>query len=55
MSFKFSSEKSENLYFDEITLSKVCNVFCAKIVQMSCVVKNDLWFKNDMRSEFSHK
>ena len=45
MSFKFSSEKSENLYFDEITLSKVCNVFCAKIVQTSCVVKNDLWFQ----------
>ena len=45
MSFKFSSEKSENLSFDGITLSKVCNVFWAKIIQTSCVVKNDLWFQ----------
>ena len=43
MNFNLSSEKSENLHFDGIFLSKVCNV-SAKIIQTSYVVKNDLWF-----------
>ena len=41
MNFNLSSGKSENLHFDGIFLSKVCNV-SAKIIQTSCVVKNDL-------------
>ena len=42
--FNSSSEKSENLHFNRIFLSKVCNVLVKKI-QTSCVVKNDLWFQ----------
>ena len=38
-----SSEKSENLLFGGIFLSKVRNVQ-AKIIQTSSDVKNDLWF-----------
>ena len=54
MNFNSSSEKSENLHFDGVFLSKVCNVW-VKIIQTSCAVKNDLWFKNDMKKfrEFS--
>ena len=49
----------ENLkiwHFDGIFLSKVCNVW-AKIIQTSCVVKNDLWFQEWHKEfgEFSHK
>ena len=56
MNFNSSSGKSENLHFDEIFLSKVCNV-SAKIIQTSCVVKNDLWFQKWHKEfgEFSHK
>ena len=43
MNFNSSSEKSENLLFGGIFLSKVCNVQ-AKIIQTSSDVKNDLWF-----------
>ena len=43
INFNSSSGKSENLQFDGIFLAKVCNVW-AKIIQTSCVVKNDLWF-----------
>ena len=41
MNFNSRSGKSENLYFDGIFLRKVCNVW-AKIIQTSCVMKNDL-------------
>ena len=44
LDFNLSSGKSENLHFDGIFLSKVCNVR-AKIIQTSCAVKNDLWFQ----------
>ena len=44
MNFNLSSEKSENLHLDGIVLSKVCNVW-ARIIQTSCVVKNDSWFQ----------
>ena len=44
MNFNSSSEKSKNLHFDGIFLSKVCNVW-AKIIKSSCVMKNDLWFQ----------
>ena len=44
MNFNLSSRKSENLHFDGLLLQKVCNV-CAKKIQMSCVVKNDLAFQ----------
>ena len=49
MNFNLSSEKSENLHFDGIFLSKVCDVW-DKIIQTSCVVKNDYGFKNDIRN-----
>ena len=39
-----SSGKSENVHFDKIFLSKVCNVW-AKKIEASYVVKNDLWFQ----------
>ena len=39
MKFNLSSGQSENLHFDGIFLSKVCNVW-AKIIQARCVVKN---------------
>ena len=39
-----SNGKSENVHFDAIFLSKVCNVW-AKKIQTSCVVKNNLWFQ----------
>ena len=42
--FNLNSKKSENLHFDEIFQSKVCNVSAEKI-QTSCVVKNDSWFQ----------
>ena len=38
------SRKSENVNFDGLLLSKVCNVL-AKKTERSCVVKNDLWFQ----------
>ena len=41
MSFNSSSGKSENLHFEGIFLSKVCNAW-DKIIQRSCVVKIDL-------------
>ena len=44
VNFNLSSGKSQNLIFDGIFLSEVCNVLANKI-QMSCVVKNDLWFR----------
>ena len=43
MNFNSSSEKSEHLHFDGVFLSKVCSVW-VKIIQTSCVVKNDLWY-----------
>ena len=54
--FNLSSEKSENSPFNRIFLSKVCNVW-AKLIQTSCVVKNDLWFQKWHKEfgEFSHK
>ena len=42
--FYMSSGKSENLHFDRLFLSKVCNVW-AKKLQRSRVVKNDLCFQ----------
>ena len=42
--FYMSSGKSENLHFDLLFLSKVCNVW-AKKLQRSRVVKNDLCFQ----------
>ena len=39
-----SNGKSENLHFDGLLLSKVCNVG-AKKIQASCDVGNDLWFQ----------
>ena len=42
--FNLNSKKSENLHFDEIFQSKVCNVSAEKI-WTRCVVKNDLWFQ----------
>ena len=38
------SRKSENVNFDGLLLSKVCNVL-AKKTERSCAVKNDLWFQ----------
>ena len=56
MNFNSSNGKSENVHFDGIFLSKVCNVW-AKKIQTSCVVKNDLWFQKWHKEfgEFSHK
>ena len=56
MNFNSSGGKSENLHFDGIFFSKVCN-FWAKIIQASCVVENDLWFQKWHKEygEFSHK
>ena len=56
MNFKTSSEKSENLHFDGIFMSQICNV-CDKIIQTNCVVKNHLWLQKWHKefSEFSHK
>ena len=56
VNFNASSGKSENLHFDGLLLSKVCNVW-AKKIQKSCVVKNDLWFQKWHKSfsEFWHK
>ena len=50
-----SCEQSENLHFYEIFLSKACNVR-AKMIQTSCVVKNNLWFQkwHEEFGEFSH-
>ena len=45
--FNLSSEKSENLHFDEIFLSKECNVW-AKIIHTNCAVKTTYDFKNDI-------
>ena len=47
--FNASSGKSENLRFDGLLLSKVCNVW-AKKIQRCCVVKTELWFQNDIRN-----
>ena len=44
VNFNSVSEISENVHFDGIFLSKVCNVR-AKKMQTSCVVKTDLWFQ----------
>ena len=58
MSFNWSSEKSENLHFDGIFLSKVCNVWDKIVlVQTSCAVKGDLWFQKGHKDfgEFSRK
>ena len=44
VNFNSSSGKSENVHFDRIFLSKVCNIW-AKRIQANCVVKNDLWFQ----------
>ena len=41
VNFNTTSDKSENLHFDGVLLSKVCNVW-AKKIHRSCVVKNDL-------------
>ena len=41
MNFNSGSGKSENLHFDGIFLSKVCNVR-ATIIQTNCVVKNNI-------------
>ena len=38
MSFNLSSGNSENLHFDGIFLSKLCNIL-AKITQTGCVMK----------------
>ena len=38
MSFNLSSGNSENLHFDGIFLSKLCNIW-AKITQTGCVMK----------------
>ena len=56
MNLNLNSEKSENLHFDRIYLSKVCNVW-AKIIQTSRVVKNHFWFQKSHKEfgEFSHK
>ena len=56
MDFNSSSEKSENLHFDGDFLLKVYNVW-AKIIEMSCVEKNDLWLQKWLKEfgEFSHK
>ena len=55
MDFNLSNEESENLHFDGIFLSKVCNVW-DKILYTSCVVKNDLWFQKWYKEfgEFLH-
>ena len=44
VNFNLSRRKSENLHFDGIFLSNVCNVW-AKKVETSCIVKNDVWFQ----------
>ena len=49
MNFDSSNEKSENLHFDGIFLSKVCNVW-ADIIKASCAVKMTYDFKNDIRN-----
>ena len=56
MNFNSSSEKSENLHFERIFLSKVCNVW-GKIMQTSCVVKSDFWLQkwHNEFGEFSHR
>ena len=47
VNFNASSGKSENLHFDKLLLSKVCNIW-AKKIQRSCVVKMTYNFKNDI-------
>ena len=49
MNFDSSNEKSENLHFDGIFLSKVCNVW-ADIIKASCAAKMTYDFKNDIRN-----
>ena len=44
INFNSSNEKSKNLHFGGMFLSKVFNV-SAKTMQTSCVMKNDLWFQ----------
>ena len=44
VNFNVSKGKSENLHFDGLLSSRVCNV-CPKKIQRSCGVKNDLWFQ----------
>ena len=55
MNFNSSSEKSENLHFDGMFLSIVCNVW-DKIIQTNWV-KNELWFQKWHKKfgEFLHK
>ena len=56
MNFNSSSGKFENVHFDGIFLSRVCNIWSKKI-QTSCVVKNDLWFEkwHEKFGKFSQK
>ena len=56
VNFNVSSGKSENLHFDRLLLSKVCDDRATKI-QRSCVVKNDLQFQKWHKKfgEFPHK
>ena len=55
MNFNSSSEKSENLHFDGIFLSKVCDVW-AKIIWRVVSWKMTYGFKNDKEfGEFLHK
>ena len=51
VNFNASSGKSENLYFDEVLLSKVCNVWAQKGTD-ELFVKNYLWFQKSNK-EFS--
>ena len=46
-SFYPSRVKSESLHFDGLLLYKYVT-FEPKKIQRSCVVKNNLWFKNDI-------
>ena len=48
VNFNTSSGKSENLHIHGLLLPKVSN-FENQKVQGSFVVKNDLWFKNDIK------
>ena len=56
MNFDTSSEKSENMNFDGIFLSKVFNVWF-KVIQTICFLKNDLPFQKWHKEfgEFPHK
>ena len=49
LNFNSTSGKCENLHFDGLLLSKVCNVL-AKKIQTKCVVKNDYSFRKDIKN-----